>query len=247
MVEEAIQIRMPDATAEGFLYRPDAGRVPGVIHLTDIVGIRPSHREMARQLAAKGYAVLLPNVFYRTGQPPVFDFTPSMGDERTMKRIGELASPMTPEAMERDASCYVDFLAAQDCVNAGPMGVVGYCFTGAMAMRAAAARPERIAAAASFHGGRLYTDDSTSPHLALPRIKAKLYFGHAIDDASMPQEAIEKLEHALAAWGGNYESETYAGAHHGWTSSDSQVYNALQAQRALERLTAFFASALHPK
>jgi dienelactone hydrolase len=54
------------------------------------------------------------------------------------------------------------------------------------------------AAAASFHGGGLYTDAPTSLHTLLPRVKAHVYFGHAIEDRSMPQEAIEKLDRALA-------------------------------------------------
>src|SRR5215813_3443400 len=211
MVEEALEIRTSDGTSDAFLYRADDGRCqPGVVHLTDIGGIRPSHCNMARRLAEKGYAVLLPNVFYRTGKPPMFDFTPTMGEERTMKRFAELATPMTPDATERDAAAYVDFLAAHPAVSHGPHGVVGHCFTGGMAMRAAAVRPQKIAAAASFHGGGLYTDASTSPHLLLPRIRAELYFGHATNDQSMPEEAIKNLEQALARWGGKYQSETYA-------------------------------------
>ena len=244
MIEEAIEIRTSDGTADGFLYRAEGKRLPGVIHLTDIGGIRPSHREMARRLASSGYAVLLPNVFYRTGKPPMFDFLPKMGDERTMKRFGELAGPMNPQAMERDAASYVDFLAASDSVSAGKMGVVGYCFTGAMAMRAAAMRPEKIAAAASFHGGGLFTDAPTSPHLVLPRIKSQLYFGHAINDNSMPKEAIEKLDRALASWAGKYESEVYDGAYHGWTTPDAPVYNQPQADRAFAKLTELLAATL---
>ena len=128
-----------------------------------------------------------------------------------MARFRELAGPLTAAAMESDGAAYVDFLAKQAGVSAGKMGVVGYCFTAAMAMRTAAARPERIAAVAGFHGGRLFTDDPASPHTILPRIKARLYFGHAIEDHSMPKEAIEKFEQALRAWGGKFESETYRG------------------------------------
>lgn len=245
MIEEAVEFRMSDGTADGYMYRAEDGRpAPGVIHLPDIGGVRPSHREMAARLAAAGYTVLLPNVFYRTGRPPVIDFPIRIGEERTMKRFAELREPLTPEAQERDAADYVRFLGTQDAVSTAPMGVAGYCFTGGTAMRAAAARPEEIAAAASFHGGGLYTDGPDSPHRLLPRIRARLYFGHAIEDRSMPPEAIEKLDQALAAWGGAYESEVYAGAHHGWTVPDSPAYNPPQAERAFEKLTALFAAAL---
>jgi carboxymethylenebutenolidase len=227
------------------MYRSqDRHRLTGVIFLTDIGGIRPSQREMAQRLAAEGYTVLLPNVFYRVGRPPLIDFPVKTGEERIMKRIGELSGSLTPEAVERDASAYVDFLSGHESVADGPMGVVGYCFSGALAMRIAAARPDRIAAAASFHGGRLFTDAPTSPHLLLPRIKAQLYFGHAIQDKSMPQEAIENFNHALQAWGGRYEGEAYEGAYHGWTVPDSPVYNHLPAERAFEKLKELFGRAL---
>ncbi len=245
MIEQAIEIQTADGTADGFLYRgEDARRRPGVIHLTDIGGVRPSHRDMAHRLAAKGFTVLLPNVFYRTGRPPMFDFTPSIGEERTMKRFAELAVPLTPTAMERDAAAYVDFLAAHALVSEGAMGVVGYCFTGSMAIRTAAVRPGKIAAAASFHGGGLFTDAPTSPHFVLPRIKAQLYFGHAIEDQSMPRTAIEKLDRALAAWGGKYQSEVYEGAYHGWTTADAPVYDRSQADRAFEKLSDLFTNTL---
>ena len=245
MIEAEIEIRMIDGTSEGVLYWPEDGRRwPGVLHLTDIGGIRPSHRDMARRLAAEGYTVLMPNVFYRTGRPPLFDFKPSMGDERTTKRIAELTGPLTPEAVESDASNYVDFLAARGSVSEGAMGVVGYCATGGMAIRIAAARPDRIAAAASFHGGGLFNEAPTSPHLVLPRVKAALYFGHATQDRSMPEEAIEKLNGALESWGGQCESEVYKGAYHSWTVPDSPVYNQSQAERAFQRLRGLFMRSL---
>jgi len=108
----------------------------------------------------------------------------------------------------------------------------------------AAAQPDKVAAAASFHGGGLYTDSPTSPHLLLPRIRARLYFGHAVKDNSMPEEAIRKFETALAAWGGQYQSETYEGAYHSWTALDSPVYNQPQAERAFGKLTELLAATL---
>jgi carboxymethylenebutenolidase len=150
--------------------------------------------------------------------------------------MAELSGPLTPQAMERDASTYIDFLTSQNSTRTGMIGVVGYCFSGKMAMFAAAARPDKVTAAASFHGGGLYTDAPTSPHLVLPQIKAQLYFGHATKDRSMDEEAIAKFEKALQNWGGKYESETYKDALHSWTSSDSPVYNQPQAERAFGKL-----------
>lgn len=241
MVEQTVASPTPDGMADGVLIRPDERRYPGVIHLTDIGGIREASLAMARRVADLGYAVLVPNAFYRTGRPPLFDFKRDPGDARTMARFGELAAPLTPDAMARDGAAYVDFLSAYPWVKGGRVGVVGYCFTGALALRTAAARPDRVGAAASFHGGGLANDTPLSPHLVLPRVKGRLYFGHAENDRTMPREAIEVLERALEHWGGKYESEVYAGAAHSWTVPDSPVYNEPQAERAFQKLKQLFA------
>ena len=243
--EREIEIQTSDGTVDGYIYHPAAQKSShAVILLPDIASVRPAYRESGKRLAALGYVVLLPNVFYRTGKPPALEYPIKIGDEKTMKRMAELKASLSPDAMERDGLAYVDFVSRQEGVASGVMGVVGYCFTGAMAMRMAAASPAKIAAAASFHGGGLYTEDPASPHLVLPRIKARLYFGHAVQDRSMPQEAIEKFERALAAWGGQYESETYEGALHSWTTLDSPVYNKPQAERAFSKLAELFRAAL---
>jgi carboxymethylenebutenolidase len=162
-----------------------------------------------------------------------------MGEERSMKRLSELRNGLSSVQMAEDGAAYVDFLLAQKTVTGGKAGVVGYCFTGQMSMRTAAACPDRIGAAASFHGGGLYTDQSDSPHLGLPKVKARLYFGHAIEDRSMPAEAIAKLERALREWGGKFESEMYQ-ARHGWAVPGSPVYDEKEANRHFENLVKLF-------
>jgi len=199
MAERRIEIPLSEGSCDAVICYPDGtGEWPGVVFFTDIGGVRAANIDLAKRLAAQGYSVLIPNVFYRTAQTPLTPLR-SLGEEAQKKRMAELTQPLTPEAMERDASAYVDFLAGQDSLQSGMMGVVGYCFTGKMAMHAAAARSEKVTAMASFHGGGLYTDTPASPHLLLPRIKARLYFAHATKDRSMPEEAIAKLEAALKA------------------------------------------------
>jgi carboxymethylenebutenolidase len=248
VTEETVEITTPAGSCDAVIYRDEAGRRrPGVLYLTDIFGIRDVTRSCAERVASLGYTVLLPNLFYRTARPPVFDFKPSFPDERTMKRFAELTGPLTPAAIESDAAAYVDALAAHPAVSAEPVRAVGYCFSGKMAMYAAAARPAQVAVVASFHGGGLVTEDAASPHLLLPRINpatTRLYFGHAVQDRSMPAETIEKLGVALKAWGGTYENETYEGASHGWTVPGNPAYNEPQAERAFRKLSELFAKHL---
>ncbi|MEJ2598577.1 MAG: dienelactone hydrolase family protein [Anaerolineales bacterium] len=245
MIEEKVQISTKDGVSNGWLIHPEGdGPWPGVIHFTDIGGIRPAQHEMARRLAGEGYCVLMPNVFYRSGEPPMFDAETRSNNELRMKRFREQGEPLTAEAEESDAETYIDFLENQDAAAKGAFGAVGYCFTGSFALRTAATRADKIAAIASFHGGGLYSDEPSSPHQVLPRVKARLYFGHAVEDRSMPSQAIDKFEQALADWGGHYESEVYDDSHHGWTVPDSPVYNQPQAERAYTKLTELFAETL---
>jgi carboxymethylenebutenolidase len=240
------EIPTPDGVVDALLIAPETSEtLPGVIQLTDGLGFRPAHEDLSRRIAAGGYAVLTPNIFYRTTKPPAFDFEPDFSSERSMKRFRELTEPLTPDAMALDGSAYMEFLAAQPFVSRGPMGVVGFCFSGQFALRTAAALPDRIAAAASFHGGSLVTDTERSPHLVLPRVRARLYFAHAVNDRSMPPEAIEKLRAALKAWDGAYESELYEGALHGWMIAGGKVYHPEQAERGFAKLMALLDSTLH--
>jgi len=244
MTERVIEFRTADGVVDAFYYPAPQGSGPGVLHLTDLGGNRAANRQKSEWLAAQGYSVLQPNVFYRSRKPPMFDFPFVFGEERTMQRFRELVSPLNAAAQERDVVAYVAELRKQPEVAAGPLGVVGHCFTGPMALRAAAAAAEQIGAAASFHGGGIVTQDAGSPHRVLPRVRAPLYFAHAENYALMPAEAIQVLEEALDAWGGQYENETYAGARHGWTVSDSPAYDAQAAERAQARLLELFARAL---
>ena len=245
MAEREIEIPMQAGASDSVLYYPDGDESwPGVLYLTDIGGIRAANRESAARLSKQGYAVLMPNIFYRTGHAPLQPSLRTLDADGMKKRMAELTTPLAPEALERDASTYIDFLTSQTCARKGATGAVGYCFSGKMAMLGAAARPDKVAAVASFHGGGLYTETPTSPHLVLPRIKARLYFAHAVKDRSMPEDSIAKFEQALKNWGGKYESETYKDAYHSWTASDSPVYKPEQAERAFEKLTQLFKEAL---
>ena len=246
MPESKLSIPMAGGAAEAFLCTPSSGTGPwpGVLYLTDIFGIRPAYHGLAQQLADKGFAVLIPNAFFRAGALPLFDFTPEIGEARTMQRFGELRTALSNETMGPDAAAYGKFLQARPEVRGGKLGVVGYCFTGQMALRAAAAAPDRFGAALSFHGGNLYTDQPDSPHLLLPVIQARLYFGHATNDHSISADAIARLEAALSDWGGRFESETYPAAH-GWCiPGRAGIYDEVQANRAFAKMVAVLDAAL---
>ena len=243
MIEERLEI--PTLGAEVNLYRPDRlADYPGIVFITDVWGVRPANIGMAKRLAEKGFAVLVPNAFHRYARNRPEGFMPRDEAER-MKVLHELFAALTPQQMDSDGKAYAGFLLAQAHVMPGRLGVVGHCYTGQMAVRMAAIMPDRITAAASFHGGWLATDKPDSAHLLLPKVKARLYFGHADNDQLMPREWIDRLEAALHDWRGAFTSEIYKGAAHGWTVPDRDgVYNELQAERAFEKEVELFDATL---
>lgn len=236
IVTRSLEIAVAGQAVEAFLYGMTDARGPGILLYTDIKGIREVYHEQAMRLAEAGYAVLVPNVFFRWGRLPLFDFPFRPGEERTAKRLQELFAALTPEMQMADSAAYVDFLLGQKEVRAGSLGVVGYCYTGGMALRTAAVRADQVSVAASFHGGNLCTEQESSPHRLLPKIRASLWAGHAVEDKSMPPEMIAKLDEALRAWGGEFTSKVYEGALHGWTNRDSPIYNEAQATAAFRDL-----------
>jgi carboxymethylenebutenolidase len=221
-----------DGVADAYLTRPDDGdRHPGVLLIMDAFGLRPRIEEMADRIAGHGYAVLAPNVFYRAGRAPVLPF-PDMSVEGSrgefIQRVRPLMDQLTPELMAADSAAYLDELAK---VSDGPVAIAGYCMGARLGWRIAAAHPERVAALAGFHGGGLVTDDPESPHRSAGKLRAELYFGHADDDPSNTPEQIAGLDAALDDAGVRHRSEVYSGAAHGYTMSDTPVYDEDAAER----------------
>jgi carboxymethylenebutenolidase len=236
MPERRLEAGAADGAAEAFLYTPEGkGSWPGVIFYTDVWGIRPANQGMARRLAAAGYAVLLPNIYYRSDKLPIIEGEPDPNVPATRARMEYLLKALSPAMMLRDGAAYAEFLLRQPEVKGPKLAAVGYCFSGQFALRTAAAAPDRIAAAASFHGGWLVTGKADSPHTVLPQVKAELLFAHASDDPLMPAADIAAFEAALAAWGGRYESQTWP-ARHGWSVPGRPVYDQAQSERHFRKL-----------
>ena len=227
-----LDIQTPDGVADSYLTRPDDGeRHPGVLFLMDAFGLRPRIEEMADRIAERGYAVLAPNLFYRAGRAPVLpfpDMTEETGRAEFMKGVRPLMGELTPERMAGDGAAYLDELAK---VADGPVVITGYCMGVRLGWRIATAHPDRVAALAGFHGGGLVTDDADSPHRSAGALRADVYLGHADEDPSMSPEQIAALDAALDEAGVNHRTEVYTGAHHGYTMSDTPVYDEQAAER----------------
>jgi carboxymethylenebutenolidase len=206
-----------------------------VLLYMDAFGLRPQLRKMADGLAGAGYTVLVPNVFYRHGPAPVVplpDFIASADRPALFERIFPIMGELTQELVARDAEGYLAWLSARPEPGPGPVGVSGYCTGARPALLTAAGHPEKVAAAAGFHGGGLAVDDDPeSPHLLADRITAELCLGHADHDHSMPPEDRERLDKALDAADVRHRTEVYPGAEHGYSMADTDAYDADATER----------------
>jgi carboxymethylenebutenolidase len=246
--ESDVEIKTPDGACDAAFFHPAQGVHPGVLIWTDAFGLRPSLRGMGKRLAAEGYAVLVPNPFYRAGSAASLGLSPQTvsfqnpDDRDRLRQI--MSSVQAPGAAETDAAAYVDFLDGQEPVDQGrKIGVQGYCMGGALAFRTAASLPNRVGAGASFHGGGLVTDAPDSPHRLVPKMKARMYVAIASNDDEREPEAKDRLREAFAAASAPAEIEVYEGLH-GWCVPDSKVYNEPEAEKAWNKLLALYRSAL---
>jgi carboxymethylenebutenolidase len=245
LTETEVDITTPDGVADAYFVHPSKGAHPGVLMWTDILGLRPAFRDMGKRLAASGYAVLVPNPFYRVSRAPVVAEGASFDDDATRQRLMSLMATLTPAVQVSDATAYVGYLASQPAVDRKrKMGSAGYCMGGPMTMRTAAALPDRIGAGASFHGANLASDKPDSPHLLVPTMKARYLIAIAESDDQRDPAAKTLLREAFAKATRKAEIEVYAGTIHGWCVLDSKVYNQPQAEKAWSRMLTLFQSAL---
>lgn len=248
VIDTDVQVTTAAGVCDAALVHPKTGSWPGVILFTDVFGLRPTMRDMAKRLAANGFTVLVPNPFYRTAKPPGLSIDIDFNNPADRAKMDVLRAPLTGEAVMQDAMAYVKFLDAQATVKPlAKMGVFGYCMGGPMTLQAAAASPDRIGAGASFHGGGLVTDKPDSPHLLVPKMKAQFYFGIAMNDDQRQPDAKTKLDEAFKAANLPAKIEVYEGCLHGWCVKDMPktpgkppIYNAQQAERAWGELTSLF-------
>lgn len=242
VVEKDVNVPMASGVSDSALFYPEGkGPWPAVLVWTDILGLRPVFREIGSRLAAQGYVVLVPNPFYRDKKAPIVDGSFDFSKPENRAKIMPMAQALTADTNISDARSYITFLDAQPQTDKKKkMGVQGYCMGGPPTFRTAATRPDRIGAAATFHGGGLVTDKPDSPHLLIPDMKAEVLCCVADNDDKRDPTAKDKLKEAFAAAHLKATVEVYEGCNHGWTVRGSQVYNEAGAERAWSELTALY-------
>jgi carboxymethylenebutenolidase len=250
--KEEVIIQTKDGDCKAWVVLPDGtgtetgtetGPSPGVIVYADAFGIRPTMVQMASHVASQGYVVLLPDLFYRFGPYGPFDPKEFFKGGNSWAQLQPMRATTDNHKAAEDTAAFLEYLDQRGDVTR-KVGTVGFCMGGGMALTAAAYYPERIIAAASFHGGKLSTDAPTIPHLLASKIKGEVYIAGADQDAGYPPEMARRLEDALTKAGVRHKSEIYQGKLHGWMKPDMPVYDAPAAERGWGELFALYARAL---
>ncbi|WP_293676321.1 dienelactone hydrolase family protein [uncultured Phenylobacterium sp.] len=242
MIEQTVEIATKDGATTTFIVHPErGGPFPIILFYMDAPAIREELRDMARRIAAVGYYVMLPNLYYRSGVLEMKDLPPLPEKEARARMFGFMGAITIPMIMD-DTDGLLDFADRDPAASPGPAGAIGYCMSGQYAINAAARHPERIACAASIYGVQLVTDAPDSPHLAAQKAEAEIYVACAEHDDYAPMEMVQALDASLKADGVKAEVELYPGVHHGFAFPQrAAVYDKPAAERHWERLFALFA------
>jgi len=241
MIEQTVEIATKDGATTTFIAHPErGGPFPIILFFMDAPAIREELRDMARRIAAVGYYVMLPNLYYRKGVLELADLPP-LEPQAARARMFELMGSISIPLVMDDADALLAYADRDPAASPGKAGAIGYCMSGQYAINAAARHPERVACAASLYGVQLVTDAPDSPHLAAQKTPAELYFACAEHDDYAPLEMVQALDASLKDSRANAEVELYHGVHHGFAFPQRAVYDRTAAERHWERLFALFA------
>jgi carboxymethylenebutenolidase len=241
MIESRIELQSEGGVLDALSYLPSGdGPWPLVVFYMDAFGLRPALTDMAGHLTAAGYAVVQPNVYWRSGAFAPFEPSKAFGDPAERARIMKLMTSVRVDEVVVDTLAVVEEMALDARVQAARFGCVGYCMGGRLAFCMAAELPDRVAASASIHPGGLVTDDASSPHRKAAQIRGVVYLGIADEDRSCTPEHQEALRTSLEAAGVRHNLEVYPGALHGFAVPDHSVYDADAAERHWTRVLELF-------
>lgn len=241
-----ITIKTAAGDCEAFeVFPTDRKNLIPILMYMDAIGVREATLVLAEKMAAEGFFVLLPNLFYRDHGLPLTDYPGTFTKEELGQLFPQLKTYMnhlTPDLLLEDARFYLDHLKRHPFVEGSTsVRIIGFCFGGGHGIRTAAKFGTEISHVACLHGGQLANEDAHSPIKHLSQVKAKLFFGHADHDSSMPRPLIAKLEQELNRHKHLiFTSKIFTDAHHGYTMMDLPAYVREASTQAMEQTIGFF-------
>jgi carboxymethylenebutenolidase len=211
------------------------GPFPAVLVLQEAFGVNEYVQSEARRLAERGYVAIAPDLFH--GETFPYDFS------KVMPKLQSL----TDQEMLADVDAAIAFLDGRREVKKARFGVVGFCMGGRLAALVALARPDRIAAAASFYGGGIAPEQVRFFTPIVDRfatLDGELLLIYGADDESIAPKEHARIADTLSSLKKRYTISVYPGAPHAFASVDRPSYRRDQAEAAWAETLALFARTL---
>ncbi len=220
---EACTVPTDDGAMPVLLYRPAAGSGPGVVLVQEIFGVGDYIRRRAADLAALGYVVVVPEVYWRLP-----DATLDPSGDVLAQAIGLVQQLDWPAAVQDVASTVRHCRGLAEV--AGPVGLLGFCFGGGLAFAVAAVEP--VDALVSYYGSALGDLLALAEQVRAPSLH---HFG--TDDAYVLPSTQDAIRRAVTAQGARFE--TYDGAGHAFDNPDPGFHHPEASRAAWQNTVAF--------
>jgi carboxymethylenebutenolidase len=221
---EMVTFRSNGQTADGYLALPAAGSGPGVIVVQEWWGLVPHIVDMADRFAAEGFVALAPDLYH--------------GERATgPDEAKRLMMSMDMGRAARDLGGGVQLLLDHPAVTAGPVGVVGFCLGGGLALFLASVRPE-VEAAVTYYG----VLRGAQPDLRQVRAEVLGHFGE--EDGSISAELRDRLLGQLRDAGVKATFHVYPAGHAFANDTRPEAHAPGPAREAWDRTVAFLAERL---
>lgn len=228
-----IAVPTSDGEMPAHLWTPESGSGPGLLLMQEIFGVSSYIRRRAADLAAAGYVVLAPELYWRLDQQ-VVDEQEDGAIERAMGLAGRLEWPTTVA----DGVAAFEALSGLDEVRGIP-GVVGFCFGGGLAFNVAAVAEPSVLV--SYYGSSLPQLLDLAPQVTCPSLH---HFGTA--DAYLDADVVGRITEAVTADGRPARVELYADADHAFDNDDFVLHHPEASRRAWDTTLAFLREQLPP-
>ena len=225
-----VNVQTPDGPMPAHLWLPESGSGPGLLLLQEIFGVSNYIQRRAADLAAAGYVVLAPELYWRLEDAQVDEGAADVLDQ-AMALVSQLDWPTTVA----DAAAALVHLRGLDEVQDGA-GVIGFCFGGGLGFALAAVEEPDVLV--SFYGSSIPGLLDLAPLVTCPSLH---HFGLA--DSYIDADTVAAMEQSLSA-GGDVRFETYPGADHAFDNSDFPLHDPDASALAWSRTLDFLADEL---
>ena len=226
-VSERVSVPTDAGEMPAYLWLPERGTGPGLVLLQEIFGVSGYIQRRGADLAAAGYVVLAPELYWRLDAAAVDESAPTAIDDA----MG-LAGRLDWGDAVGDAQAALRHLRGRDEVRGGT-GLIGFCFGGGLAFNAAA--EDSPDALVSYYGSSIPDLLDLAPLVTAPSLH---HFG--LSDAYIDQATVERIRVAVTADGRPAQFEVYEGANHAFDNDDFGFHHpeasALAWQRTLDFL-----------